>query len=167
MKHYTVLSIAIFLSLLTADKALGSDFDETYLRLTIEPICSASGQVSISFSNVSGQRLFVEPHFADASLFDAASQGMFLTDVTAEARVQLRRKSEYQDLDYWTVFQPGQSVVHNIDFREYTNLDTNKEYKTGISSTISVILDDGTVESIRLSSSLLSKYEDVQPSCFK
>ena len=165
--RFFYITLSILLSTLITNKALSSDFNETSLRLTIEAICSASGQVSIRFSNVSGQRLFVDPHFADASLFDAASQGMFLTDVVADARVQLKHKSEYQDLDYWTVFQPGQSVVHNIDFREYANLDTNKEYKAGISSTISVILDDGSVESIRLSSSLLSKYEDVQPSCFK
>lgn len=165
--RFFYISLPILLSILITNKALSSDFNETNLRLTFEPICSASGQVSISFSNVSGQRLFVESHFADPFLFDAASQGMFLTDVAADTRVQLRRKSEYQDLDYWTVFQPGQRVVHNIDFREYANLDTNKEYKAGISSTISVILDDGTVENIRLSSSLLSKFEDVQPSCFK
>ncbi|SQH76955.1 exported protein of unknown function [Shewanella benthica] len=167
MKYLTVLILSTLLCVTNINEALASDFEETYLRLTIAPICSASGQISVSFSNVSGQRLFVEPYFADVSLFDAASQGMYITDLTTDTRVQLRRKTEYTALDYWTVLQPGESITHNIDFRDYANLDTSKGYKSGISAMISVILDNGTEESIRLSSSLLNKYEAIQPACFK
>jgi hypothetical protein len=167
MKYLTVLILSSLLCVIHTNNALASDFDETYLRLTIAPICSASGQISVSFSNVSGQRLFIEPHFADVSLFDAPSQGMYMTDLTTDTRVQLRRKNEYIALDYWAVLQPEESITHNIDFREYGNFDTSKNYKSGISATISVILDNGKEESIRLSSSLLNKYEAIQPTCFK
>ena len=167
MQYVIVLTLSILLSMMNIDKPLASDFNETYLRLSITQACSKNSQIAFDFSNVSKMVLFIEPHFSDISLFDAARQGAYITDIITDTRIHLKPKDKDTTHGNWIVLQPSESITHNIDFREYANLDTNKDYKSGISALISIILDDGREETVRLSSSLLNKYYTIRSNCFK
>jgi hypothetical protein len=146
-------------------QSYAADYKEQYLTLSINPLCSAAGQVEIGFTNTSGEKLFVDPHFVDSTLFDAVNQSVHLTDVATDTRVIMSKRHEYSKLNYWSVLSSGQTVTHQIDFRDYANLDLKKSYRAGINAFIPIILEGGQEAVVRLNSSLLNKYSTFQPDC--
>jgi hypothetical protein len=77
----------------------------------------------------------------------------------------MSKRNEYSKLNYWSVLSSGQTVTHQIDFRDYANIDLTKSYRAGINAFISIILEGGQEAVVRLNSSLLNKYSTFQPDC--
>lgn len=153
--------------LLSICQSYAADYEELYLSLSITPLCTSAGQVELSLTNTSGGKLFVDPHFVDSTVFDAANQGIHLTDTVIDARVKMVKQGGYKKLDYWSVLLSGQTITHQIDFRDYANIELTKTYRAGVNAYIPIILENGQKVDVRLNSSLLNKYSTFQPDCIQ
>lgn len=164
---FIVIAILLCMLITFHSVAEKTDFDERYLRLDIESICTPSSQLKISFVNVSGQKLQIEPHYVLPSLFDIVQQGAYLNDIDTDTRLRLRTRAEYQEQNFWSVLTAGERAEHLINYREFVAIDTDKEYQAGISARIPILLENGTKKIVRLSSSILQKYQVITPECWK
>ena len=167
MKNTLLIFLVSLIGIIPSSYASGYDDEEQFLRLGIEPLCTVGGQVTLTLTNVSGQRLLVEPHYLDSSLFDAVNQGMYLSDTAGNVRVRLKANQAYNNVEDWGALPVGEVVSHQIDYRDYANLDLNKVYRSGAAIELSILKENGEPVDIYLGSAFLLEFYEIEPSCFK
>lgn len=139
--------------------------DEQYIRLDLAPLCTTDGQVTLT--NVSGQKLFVDPNIAEPAYFDLARARMYLRSVNENRLISLRPLTEYVKTSDWNVLAVGGVITYPIDFTKHVVLDTTKTYRSGAEIRMPILLENGQEVVVKIDSAILNKYVDIQPFCFK
>ncbi|QFU24212.1 hypothetical protein FM038_020020 [Shewanella eurypsychrophilus] len=132
MKNFmTMMAAVTFTFVANAAVASSTSNDGSYITVGIAPLCTAEGQITLSFTNVSGQHLLVDPHYMDKSKFDPIYAGLSLyTDPEGQAiNLKYKAKPNYEQYD-WYVLKVGETVEHIVDFRGYatTTIDETLHY---------------------------------------
>jgi hypothetical protein len=148
--------------------ALERDSTESYMSMDIQPLCTSEGQIKVVFTNVSGTKLLVDPFYGNADLFDAKNQLILLATENYAESVQLWKLKNATPTSDLTLFMPGQSVEHIVNFRAHNpSIDITKRYVAMTSSIFNVITEDG--KTIRVSFDSLYHPNEllIEPDCFK
>ncbi|MPY24323.1 hypothetical protein [Shewanella sp. YLB-07] len=122
MKSIITASLALVLALSANTAVAGNtNMDSSYISVDIAPICSQQGQITLSFTNVSGQDLLVDPYYMDKSKFDPIYAGLSLYTVIEgpSLNITYKTKPNYEEFD-WYVLAAGATVEHTVDFRDYS-----------------------------------------------
>lgn len=164
--------LVILLSLIISSVSVGVDAttfsrDDQYIRLDLAPLCTADGQVTLTLTNTSGQKLFVDPHIADPTLFDLARARMYLRGMNDNKLVSLSPLTEYVRTSDWSALAAGAVITYLIDYTKHAILDTSKAYKSGVEIRMDILLENGKKVVVKIDSASLNKYADIQPDCFK
>jgi hypothetical protein len=125
------LSLAIVPSVPSAASLYETVTDEQYLRLEFLPLCTNEGQVIFQITNVSGQKLLVDPAFMEVDKYDAHRFGVDLVNLTSSGNYpKMTSKANAGGQDDWYPMEAGEVIQHKIDFREYavSPLDTSDQY---------------------------------------
>ena len=126
-----LISIIIVPIALSADSLFKAVTNEKYLALEFLPLCTSEGQTIFQLTNVSGQKLLVDPAFMDIDKFDANRFGIDLVNLTNVGDdPRLSSKASPEGQNNWYPMEAGEVVQHKIDFREYgeSALDTSVVY---------------------------------------
>ncbi|GGI85613.1 hypothetical protein GCM10007978_24110 [Shewanella hanedai] len=166
MKNIILIVASLFVGIFSSANASTRSIDDQYIRLDLTSLCTIDGQVTLTLTNTSGQKLFVDPHVADSALFDAA-RAMFLNRVDDLSLVGLRPLTEYVRTSDWNVLAAGGVISYPIDFTKYAVVDTTKDYKAGAEIRIQILLENGKKVVVLVDSAILNKFVEVEPSCFK
>lgn len=121
MKSFMTMMATILISFVTsAAFASSTNNDGSYITVDIAPLCTTQGQVTLSFTNTSGQKLLVDSHYMVKSKFDPIHAGLSLYTEPEGQRLSLnyKNKPNYEQLD-WYVLQINETVEHVVDFRVY------------------------------------------------
>lgn len=162
-----IFTLTILFSSFASSSEIVRDNEENYMSLKVLPLCQVNGQVSVSFTNVSGKRLLVDPNYGSVERFDVGRQAVDLYTLDLYPVMSVPRKYPDETAD-WAVFSAGQSVEHIIDFREHTpDLDTSKGYVVLTSAVFNVITEEGKTIRLTLDSGFLDERVEFDPSCFK
>ncbi len=124
IKNFLAALVCLFMtcSVQSQEKLFETITDETYLKLEFIPLCSAEGQVIFQITNMSGQKLLVDPAFMDVIAYDAHRAGISLSHVTESMDSfdpKITGKVQIQSQYDWYPMEVGDIIQHKIDFREY------------------------------------------------
>jgi hypothetical protein len=125
------LSLAIVPSALSAAALYEKVTDEQYLRLEFLPLCTNEGQTIFQITNVSGQKLLVDPAFMEVDKYDAHRFGIDLVNLTnSDSYPKMTSKANAGGQHNWYPLEAGEVIQHKIDFREYavSAIDTSVQY---------------------------------------
>ncbi|MCT7941560.1 hypothetical protein [Shewanella holmiensis] len=126
-----LLSLAIVPSALSAASLYEKVTDEQYLKLEFLPLCTSEGQTIFQITNVSGQKLLVDPAFMEVDKYDAHRFGVDLVNLTiSDSYPKMTSKANAGGQGDWYPMEAGEVIQHKIDFREYaiSPLDTSAQY---------------------------------------
>ncbi|MCH7425068.1 MULTISPECIES: hypothetical protein [Shewanella] len=166
MKYLVVLLSIFICSFTVAVNAITFTKDEQYIGLDLTPLCTVDGQVTLTLTNTSGQKLFVDPHIADPALFDLARARMYLRNANDNKLIGMSPLSEYVKTSNWSVLPVGGVITYPIDFTKHVALDTAKFYRAGAEIRMKILLDNGQEVVVKIDSAILNKYVDIKPDCF-
>lgn len=165
---YIVILISIFTYFFPyVGNATTFSRDEQYIRLDLAPLCTTDGQVTLTLTNTSGQKLFVDPNIAEPAYFDLARARMYLRSINDNKLIGMSPLSEYVRTSDWSVLPVGGVITYPIDFTEHVTLDTTKAYRSGAEIRMPILLENGQEVIVKIDSAILNKYIDIQPDCFK
>ncbi len=126
-----LISLVALPSVLAANSLYEKVTDEQYLKLVFLPLCTSEGQTIFQITNVSGQKLLVDPAFMETAKYDANRFGIDLVNLSNnENYPKMTSKAHPGDQHDWYPMEAGEVVQHKIDFRDYavTPLDTSFQY---------------------------------------
>ncbi|OBT08072.1 hypothetical protein A9267_10115 [Shewanella sp. UCD-FRSSP16_17] len=133
-KKILLINILIFCvvsSMLSAASLYEKVTDEQYLKLEFLPLCTSEGQTIFQITNVSGQKLLVDPAFMEVDKYDAHRFGIDLVNLTiSDSYPKMTSKAYVGGQGDWYPMEAGEVIQHKIDFREYavSPLDTSAQY---------------------------------------
>lgn len=167
MKYVMVLLSIFMCSFTVAVDAATFSRDEQYIRLDLTLLCTADGQVTLTLTNTSGQKLLVDPNIAESAYFDLARARMYLRSVNDNKLINLSPLTEYVKTPDWSVLAVGGVITYPLDFTKHVALDTTKAYRSGAEIRMPILLENGQEVIVKIDSAILNKYIDIQPDCFK
>ncbi|MEZ9142368.1 MULTISPECIES: hypothetical protein [unclassified Shewanella] len=125
------LSICVVSDIPSAASLYEKVTDEQYLKLEFLPLCTNEGQTIFQITNVSGQKLLVDPAFMEVDKYDAHRFGVDLVNLNiSESYPKMTSKANAGGQGDWYPMETGEVIQHKIDFREYaiSPLDTSVQY---------------------------------------
>jgi hypothetical protein len=149
------------------------EFDQSsrYISAEILPLCNGNGQIILQLTNVSGQDLLIDPRYMLPSQFDAHNLGLYLGVVDGVFIPTKRLQREEVSSDRLYPLAMGESVQHEVDFRDYIQipLDYSLQYAPILNGAVINIITIKEGKRVVAFMDTLDEYESdiFGPECWK
>ncbi|WP_335899806.1 hypothetical protein [Shewanella algae] len=140
--------------------------DKTFLKSELALKCNSGNPVlTISFVNVSGEKVFINKNYGSTSMFDVDMLGLAVFEKDGDA-LSLSHYKDYIESSDWYPVGVSSMVSHDVYLQQHFNFKPGHDYIIFVDYLIPLIDSEGTYHTIVLNGGLTNDFIELKSDCF-